>query len=257
MEIIEVAFYIIFFISGLAAGSFLGVVAYRLPRKLSIVKPASFCPNCKKKIPFYDNIPLLSFIILRGKCRYCKNKIPLTSLLIEIITGILFLANYIFFGLTVKTIAGILLCSVLIVISFIDIDFKIIPNVIVLPFTLVGLIINIASDLRYWWMPLAYCAGAFLFMLIIHLIYPRGMGMGDVKLSLMIGAFLVKDVIAALFLGFLTGSIYGISLVIIKRRRLKQAIPFGPFISLGSIISLFWGYNILKWYISFLPKNFG
>ena len=251
MEILEVAFYIIFFISGLVAGSFLGVVTHRLPRKLSIIKPASFCPDCKRKIPFYDNIPLLSFIVLKGRCRYCKNKIPVTSLLIEIITGILFLANYIFFGLTVKTLAGIILCSVLIVISFIDIDFRIIPNAIVLPFAMVGLAISIISDLPGWWMPLAYSAGAFLFMLVIHLIYPKGMGMGDVKLSLMIGAFLIKDVIAALFLGFLAGSIYGVSLIIIKRRKLKQAIPFGPFISLGSVVSLFWGNNILKWYISF------
>ncbi len=252
MEIIKVAFYIIFFIFGLAVGSFLGVVAYRLPRKLSIVKPASFCADCKRKIPFYDNIPLLSFIILKGRCRYCKNKIPVTNLLIEIITGILFTANYILFGLTVRTLVGIILCSVLIVISFIDIEFKIIPNVIVLPFALVGLITNIVFDLRNWWMPLAFSVGAFLFMLIIHLIYPRGMGMGDIKLSLMIGAFLVKNVIAALFLGFLAGSIYGLSLLALKGRKLKQAIPFGPFISLGSVISLFWGDNILKWYINFL-----
>src|SRR4030066_1347653 len=130
MEIAKVAFYIIFFISGLVTGSFLGVVAYRLPRRLSIIKPASFCPNCKKKILFYDNIPLLSFIILKGRCRYCKNKIPVKNLLIEIITGILFLTNYIFFGLTIRTLAGIILCSVLIVISFIDLDFRIIPNII-------------------------------------------------------------------------------------------------------------------------------
>jgi leader peptidase (prepilin peptidase)/N-methyltransferase len=251
MEIIKVAFYIIFFISGLIVGSFLGVVTYRLPRRLSIIKPASFCPHCKKKIPFYDNIPVLSFILLKGKCRYCKNKIPVNNLLIEIITGILFLANYTFFGLTIRTLAGIILCSVLIAISFIDLDFRIIPNVIVLPFTLVGLAINIISDLPGWWMPLAYSAGAFLFMLIVHLISPKGMGMGDVKLSLMIGAFLIKDVIVALFLGFLAGSIYGLFLIIVKKRKLKQAIPFGPFISLGSIVSLFWGNNILKWYISF------
>jgi leader peptidase (prepilin peptidase)/N-methyltransferase len=93
--------------------------------------------------------------------------------------------------------------------------------------------------------------GAFVFMLIIHLISPRGMGMGDVKLSLMAGAFLVRNVVSGLFLGFLLGSLYGLSLIIIKRKKLKQAIPFGPFISLGSIISLFWGNYILKWYISF------
>ena len=252
MEIIEVAFYIIFFISGLAVGSFLGVVAYRLPRKLSIVKPASFCPYCKKKIPFYDNIPILSFIILKGKCRYCKNKIPLNTLLIEVITGILFVVNYIFFGLSIKTISGIILCSALILISFIDIEFRIIPNVIILPLIIPGLIISIFSNLKEWWMPLAFSVGAFLFMLIIHLIYPKGMGMGDVKLSLMVGAFLVRNVITALFLGFLAGSIYGLSFIAIKKGKLKQAIPFGPFISIGSIVALFYGGNILKWYISFL-----
>ncbi len=254
MEIKEVILYLVFIISGLIIGSFLEVVIYRIPRKLSIVRPASFCPKCKRKIAFYDNIPVLSYIILKGRCRYCKGGISITTPLIELLASTFFLANYIFFGLSIKTITGILLCSVLIVISFIDIEFKIIPNVIVLPFALVGLAINIVfnpSNLSSWWLPLAFSSGAFLFMLIIHLIYPRGMGMGDVKLSLMVGAFLVKNVTAALFLGFLAGSIYGLLLIAVKKGKLKQAIPFGPFISLGSIISLFWGNNILKWYISF------
>ena len=251
MEIREVIFYLIFIITGLAVGSFLEVVIYRVPRKLSIVRPASFCPNCKKKIAFYDNIPVLSYIILRGRCRYCKSKIPATSLLVEIITSLLFLANYIIFGLSINTAIGIIFCCALIAVSFIDIEFKIIPNVIVLPLTVVGLALNIASDLSNWWMPLAFSVGAFVFMLMIHLISPRGMGMGDVKLSLMAGAFLVRNVVSGLFLGFLLGSLYGLSLIIIKRKKLKQAIPFGPFISLGSIISLFWGNYILKWYIGF------
>jgi leader peptidase (prepilin peptidase)/N-methyltransferase len=251
MEIREVIFYLIFIITGLAVGSFLEVVIYRVPRKLSIVRPASFCPNCKKKIAFYDNIPVLSYIILRGRCRYCKSKIPVKSLLVEIITALLFLANYIIFGLSINTAIGIIFCCALIAVSFIDIEFKIIPNVIVLPLTVVGLALNIASDPSNWWMPLAFSVGAFVFMLIIHLISPRGMGMGDVKLSLMAGAFLVRNVVSGLFLGFLLGSLYGLSLIIIKRKKLKQAIPFGPFISLGSIISLFWGNYILKWYISF------
>jgi leader peptidase (prepilin peptidase)/N-methyltransferase len=251
MEIREVIFYLIFIITGLAVGSFLEVVIYRVPRKLSIVMPASFCPNCKKKIAFYDNIPVLSYIILRGRCRYCKSKITVTSLLVEIVTSLLFLANYIIFGLSINTAIGIIFCCALIAVSFIDIEFKIIPNVIVLPLIVVGLALNIASDPSNWWMPLAFSVGAFVFMLMIHLISPRGMGMGDVKLSLMAGAFLVRNVVSGLFLGFLLGSLYGLSLIIIKRKKLKQAIPFGPFISLGSIISLFWGNNILKWYISF------
>jgi leader peptidase (prepilin peptidase) / N-methyltransferase len=252
MAINKVFFYIIFIICGLAMGSFLGVVAYRLPRKLSIIKPRSFCPHCKREIPFYDNIPVISYIILKGRCRYCKKRIPLNTLLIEVITAMVFVLNYIFFGLSIKTISGIILCSILVLISFIDIEFQIIPNVIIFPFALVGLAFSIFLNLKSWWMPFVYSAGAFLFMLIIHLIYPRGMGMGDVKLSFLLGAYLVRNVVPALFLGFLAGAIYGVLLIIIKKRKLRHVISFGPFISIGSIIALFCGDNILKWYVSFL-----
>ncbi len=250
METREILLYAGFFICGLVIGSFLEVVIFRVPRKLSIVKPGSYCPNCKNKIAFYDNIPLISFLILKGRCRNCKTKISLSTFMIEILTGLLFALSFLFFGLSIQAFSGIVLCSVLIAISFIDIEFRIIPNLIVLPFTLVGLALSIFLGLDRWWLPLAFCAGAFTFMLIIHLIYPRGMGMGDVKLSLMIGAFLVKNVIAGLFLGFLIGAIFGLA-VIIKKRKMRQTIPFGPFISIGSIIALFWGDNILKWYTSF------
>lgn len=231
-------------------GSFLEVVAYRVPRSISILSPRSYCPQCKNNIAFYDNIPLLSFLILKGRCRSCKAKIPFTSFFIELLTGLLFLLNYFFFGISLQTALGIIFCCVLIIVSFIDIEFRIIPNTIVLPFAIVGLGLNIFMDPPRWWFPLAFAAGAFAFMLIINLIYPRGMGMGDVKLSLMAGAFLAKNVITGLFLGFLLGAIYGIGLII-KKKKLKQTIPFGPFISLGSIIALFWGNNILKWYTSF------
>jgi prepilin signal peptidase PulO-like enzyme (type II secretory pathway) len=250
MSSMDIVLYVVFFIAGIVIGSFLEVVAYRVPRKISIIKPGSFCPNCGAKIAFYDNIPLISYIILRGRCRKCKAKIPISSFLIEFFTGLLFVTNYYFFGISLQIIIGIIFCSVLIVVSFIDIEFRIIPNVIVIPLTIIGLGLNIFKDIATWWHPLAFSAGAFIFMLIINLIYPRGMGMGDVKLSMMMGAFLVKNVIPGLFLGFLAGSIFGI-FVIIRKRKLKQMIPFGPFLSAGSIIALFWGNNILKWYTSF------
>ena len=250
MEPFRIGLYIIFFICGLIIGSFLEVVIYRVPRKISIIKPGSYCPSCNGKIAFYDNIPLISYILLRGRCRNCKVKISYKTFIIEILTGLLFVLNYFFFGLSIQTIIGIIFSSVLIAVSFIDIDLRIIPNVIVIPFTIVGLALNIYLNPVRWWMPLAFSAGAFTFMLIINLIYPKGMGMGDVKLSLMVGAFLVKSVIAGLFLGFLVGAIFGIA-VIIKKRKMRQTIPFGPFISIGSIIALFWGDNILKWYTSF------
>jgi len=250
MEPLQIGLYAIFFICGLAIGSFLEVVIYRVPRKISIIRPGSYCPNCNGKIAFYDNIPLISYLILRGRCRNCKVSISYKTFIIEILTGLLFVLNYFFFGLSIQTIIGIIFSSVLIAVSFIDIDLRIIPNVIVIPFTVVGLALNIYLNPIKWWMPLAFSAGAFTFMLIINLIYPKGMGMGDVKLSLMVGAFLVKSVIAGLFLGFLVGAIFGI-VVIIKKRKMRRTIPFGPFISIGSITALFWGDNILKWYTSF------
>jgi prepilin signal peptidase PulO-like enzyme (type II secretory pathway) len=250
MEQADIILSVVFFISGIIIGSFLEVVAYRVPRKLSLIRPRSYCPSCGARIAFYDNIPLLSYIILRGKCRKCKARIPISSFLIELFTGLLFVANYYFFGLSLQLITGIIFCSVLIAVSFIDIEFRIIPNVIVIPFTIIGIGFNIFMDAGNWWHPLAFSAGSFAFMLIINLIYPKGMGMGDVKLSMMMGAFLVKNVIPGMFLGFLAGSIFGI-FVIIRKRKLKQMIPFGPFLSIGSIIALFWGNNILKWYTSF------
>jgi len=251
MEQLNIALYIVFFICGIAVGSFLGVIAYRIPRKLSIISPGSYCPGCKTKIAFYDNIPLISYMVLKGKCRNCGARISLATFLVELVTGLLFALNFFYFGFSLKTIAGIILCSALIAVSLIDIEFRVIPNVIVLPLTIIGLGLSIFMNIDNWWQPLAFAAGAFAFMLIINLIYPRGMGMGDVKLTLMIGAFLVKNVIVGLFLGFLSGMIFGIALII-KKRKFRQTIPFGPFISFGSIIALFWGDNILKWYTSFL-----
>ncbi|MCJ7666587.1 MAG: prepilin peptidase [Actinobacteria bacterium] len=250
METKEILLYAGFFICGLVIGSFLEVVIYRVPRKISIVIPGSFCPNCNARIAFYNNIPLISFLALKGRCRNCRARISYKTFIIEILTGGLFALNYFFFGLSIQTVTGIIFVSVLIAVSFIDIDLRIIPNIIVLPFTIVGIALNIYIDPARWWVPLVFCAGAFTFMLIINLIYPKGMGMGDVKLSMMVGAFLVKSVIVGLFLGFLAGAVFGIA-VIIKKRKMHQTIPFGPFISLGSIIALFWGDNILKWYTGF------
>ncbi|MBN2072776.1 MAG: prepilin peptidase [Actinobacteria bacterium] len=246
----EVIYYILFLVAGLITGSFLEVVIYRIPRKISLIRPSSFCPECGKKIAFYDNIPLISYLALRGRCRNCKKRIHLKTLLVEIITGLLFMACYAFFGISLYTLNGIILCSLLVAISFIDLEFGIIPNVIVIPFSIAGLALNIFLNLPKWWLPPAFAAGAFIFMLIIHLVYPAGMGMGDVKLSFMVGAFLIKSVVVGLFAGFLVGSVAGL-ILIIKNRKLRQAIPFGPFISIGSIIALFWGNNILKWYTGF------
>jgi leader peptidase (prepilin peptidase) / N-methyltransferase len=258
----EIFFYILFFLSGLFTGSFLNLLIYKIPRKLPIFRSVKVCPECNITIPFYTKVPLVTFGLKGGGCRSCKNKIYFLSYqnaVVELLAASLFCANYIFFGFRLYglyLINGIILCSILIIISFIDLKFKIIPNIIVLPFTIVGLsistVIIVLENPGRWWLPLAYCAGAFIFMLIIHLIYPKGMGMGDVKLSLMLGAFLVKNVIVGLFLGFLIGSLSGLILIISKKKKLSQEIPFGPFISIGSMIALFIGGYILRWYIGFI-----
>ena len=123
MEQLDIILYVLFFVCGLAVGSFLEVVTYRVPRKISIVRPGSYCPSCQSRIAFYDNIPLLSYIILRGRCRSCRVRIPVTSFIVELLTGLLFLLNYFFFGISIMTVLGIILCCILIAVSFIDIEF--------------------------------------------------------------------------------------------------------------------------------------
>ncbi|MGM0368588.1 MAG: prepilin peptidase [Actinomycetota bacterium] len=248
----KIFLYILFFLIGLVIGSFLNVVIYRIPRKKSIINPPiSVCPYCGAKIAFYDNIPIISYLILKGRCRHCKARIPVTYPLVELLTAIFFVVSFYFFGLSLPFLSAVIFTSALTAISAIDMQFRIIPNIITWPLTVIGLSLSIIIDLENWWMPLAFSAGAFVFMLIIHLIYPKGMGMGDIKLSMMIGAFLVKAVIPGLFFGFLAGSLYGLGAIIARKKKFKQTIPFGPFIAIGSIIALYWGNDIIRWYLKF------
>ncbi|MCL5771047.1 MAG: prepilin peptidase [Actinobacteria bacterium] len=248
----SIFYYLIFIISGLIIGSFLNVLIYRLPENISIVKSSSFCPVCHSKIKFYDNIPLLSYIILKGRCRNCKTKIKIRYPLVEALTSFFYAISYYFLGISFNLLLSLILISGLITISFIDIEHGLIPNVIVLPLTVTGLLINILLMPKKWWIVLAFSFGAFLFMLIISLIYPKGMGMGDVKLSLMAGSFLIQKIVPGLFIGFLAGSIFGLIMILIKKRKIKQTIPFGPFISLGCIVALFFGDKIINWYLGYL-----
>jgi len=253
MDLKVVIFAILFFISGLFIGSFLNILIYKLPRKIPIFNPYSICYLCRQKVCFIYSFPIISKITGRsGKCEKCGVKIPVIFIIVEILTAALHALVYLTFRISINTIIGIILTSILVVVSFIDWEFMIIPNVIVLPFTIVGLGLSIIKNPIKWWLPLAFSAGAFVFMLIIHLIYPKGMGMGDVKLSLMLGAFLVKNVVAGLFIGFLIGSIAGLSLMIARKKTLKQFIPFGPFISIGGLAAFFVGDYILKWYVGFI-----
>ncbi len=242
---------ILIFTIGLMVGSFLNVVIYRLPEGESIVFPPSHCPDCNHKLKFHDLIPVISFLSLSGKCRYCGSKISWQYPLVELITGILYLLLYLQYGYSTKILILMLLISALIVISLIDLKYKIIPNIISYSFIIIGLILalffNHISILNSVF-GIVIPAGL---LLILALLYKKGMGMGDVKLVAMIGAFIGwKYTLLGIFFGSLFGSVIGLVMIgsgIIDR---KSRIPFAPFIGFGTLISILYGQVIVDFYLS-------
>ena len=245
----------IVFILGLLIGSFLNVCIYRLPRQESIVFPASHCTACQKPIRPYDNIPLVSFLFLRGRCRSCRAPISWRYPLIELLHGLGYLSILHQFGYSVQALIYALFFSSLVVVTFIDLSHQIVPDVITLPGMVLGLI---AASTVLPPGPINSLVGLFLggglFYLVavlsIALLKKEGMGGGDIKLIAMIGAFLGwKGMLLTIFLAALTGSITGLFLVFIQGRNRAEPIPFGPFLALGAMVSLFWGAEILNWYL--------
>ncbi len=267
--IVEMYWYFatISFVLGAAIGSFLNVVIYRLPSKdMSIVKPRSFCPSCKTPIAAYDNIPLLSYLLLGGKCRHCKKKISSRYFLIELVTALFSLAFFhLAFGLNKfpphVALVYFIFSSAMIVITFIDIDLKIIPNEISIP----GIPIGLACSFL---MPQTHGAGTspFISSLIgmvlgggvlwavgagYYLITKKeGMGFGDVKLMGMVGAFLGwQSIPFTLLTGSFFGLLYAIPFVIIPKKGRYHQIPFGPFLAAGAVLYIFFGPQIMNAYL--------
>jgi len=274
------------FILGSCIGSFLNVCILRLPKEESIISPRSYCPYCKKQIFWYDNIPLLSYLFLRARCRFCGEKISFRYFLIELITASLFLWTFLFFGLSFKFFFYSVLISFLIVASFIDIDYRIIPDCVSVTGILVGLALSFFySFLRFQDFPRLFIfdslhgaiAGAgicfltavifnFIFFTLIDKFYkrvlkkefylkeefssdeePTVLGGGDIYLMALIGAFLgFKLTLFSFFLAPFLGAIAGIINLLKKKTHL---IPYGPFLSLGAIMSVFWGEKIIKFFI--------
>lgn len=242
---------LIFFIFGLIIGSFLNVCIYRIPRQISIIKPFSFCPSCKNSINAYHNIPILSYIFLKGKCVHCGAKISLRYPFVEFINGLLYVFAFLQFGLTSALPFVFILISALIVISFIDIDYQIIPDTVSIPLIFVGLSlsffnhgsIGLSKNIYDSLFGILVGGGS---LLLISILSRGGMGGGDIKLNSAIGAFLGwKSVLLTIFIGSLIGSIVGI--VVLKKTG-NRKIPFGPFLAIGAIISLFIGEKIISWY---------
>lgn len=244
-----------FFLLGLVVGSFLNVVIFRLPRGKSLIFPSSFCPFCETKIKYYDNIPLLSYLILGGKCRTCKSKIPARYPLVEFLTGYLFFALYSLKGLSLELFALLIFLCILVCVSFIDIEFKLIPDVLSLGGLGAGLILSFFRNPHFHFKDSLYGAitgGGILFAIayLYEILKKReGMGMGDVKLLSMIGSFLgTKGALFSLIAGSFFGSVVGFVLIGIKKKDLGYAIPFGPFLSLGAAIFVFYG-DYLSWVV--------
>ncbi|MBW2604652.1 MAG: prepilin peptidase [Deltaproteobacteria bacterium] len=243
------------FMFGMCIGSFLNVCIYRLPSSTSIINPSrSFCPQCNSAIQFYDNIPVFSYLWLKGRCRNCKAPISLRYPLVELMTGILAVAIFFMFGLTPEGVVYFVLISSLLVITFIDIDHKIIPDIISLPGIPMGIAASfVLPAMTFKSSLLGLLAGSgslFLVAWTYSLITRKeGMGGGDIKLLGMIGAFIGwKGVIFTIFVASLAGTFVGMIVMLLKGKNLKFAIPFGPFLSIGAMSFIFFGEKVLFWY---------
>jgi len=248
--------YLWVFIIGACIGSFLNVCIYRIPAGLSIVHPSSRCPKCGTQIRWWQNIPIASWLFLRGKCAACKVKISVRYLLVEILTGLLFLKIFSMFVFLPATLVFWTFVAALVVLTFIDLDHQIIPDVISLPGIILGFVTVSLTPLSWSNSLLGILLGGGSLWLIA-IIYEfltknEGMGGGDIKLLAMIGAFLGwKAILPIIFISSCLGTLVGVPLMLRQHAGGKLAIPFGPFLSVAALIWLFWGGVLLRWYLGF------
>jgi leader peptidase (prepilin peptidase) / N-methyltransferase len=259
---------ILFFFLGVAVGSFLNVVADRLPAGKSLISPPSHCPSCKTKIARKDLIPVFSYLWLKGRCRHCKAKIPLRSLIIEIITGLLFVFYYWHFGLNLELLIVIIYTAFFIVLFITDLEQGILPNKIVYAGMLVAVLLAAVGTilgfepgyasgtifrLSKLWILNALLGGAigFIILFVVALASRGGMGGGDIKLAGFLGLAVGFPLILALiFIAVVVGGLVSAVLLILRIRKRKQAIPFGPFLVFAACICLIWGNYLVNWYVS-------
>jgi leader peptidase (prepilin peptidase)/N-methyltransferase len=252
----QLCFSLFAFIFGAVIGSFLNVCICRMPRDESVVSPPSHCPHCAYRIRWYDNIPLLSYLVLRGKCRGCGAHISLQYPLVELINGLLTLALFLRFGPSLTFLALFLFCSSLVVITFIDIEHQIIPDEISLSGIVIGFAFSFFLPWQGWLNSLTgILLGGGCLLLVAYGYYwltgKEGMGGGDIKLLAMMGAFLGwKAVPFIIFAGSLVGSVVGVSIIVFRKKDAKLAIPFGPYLASGAVLYIFYGRQIIHWYLS-------
>jgi leader peptidase (prepilin peptidase) / N-methyltransferase len=234
---------------GLVIGCFLNVVIHRVPIRQSIVWPSSRCPSCGERIKSLDNLPVLSYLILRGRCRSCKARISRRYPLVEAVTGILFALAAYEFGLSLSLAWALVPIAALVVLAGTDLEHRLLPNAIVGPAVVVGFLLSATVDPDGWWVypvsAVAVAAGLFA----LALAYPGGLGMGDVKMSGMLGAFMGPYAALAVFTGALVGALVGGVLMVTGAIQCGSALPFGAFLALAGVLTLFLGQDVWSWYL--------
>ncbi len=239
------------FLPGLAVGSFLGVVAARVPLRRSVVHPGSACMSCEAPLRWYDNVPVLSYALLRGRCRRCGIRIPPRDLAIELATALLLVGCVLAFGLTTRAAAAGIACAALVVVTATDLERRIVPNRVVLPAAAAVLVLDTVWHPSPVWAIGAVGAAGFLFL--AALAYPGGMGMGDVKLALLIGALLGATTPVGIMLGLLLALVPSVVLLVRHGAGARKlGIPFAPFLAAGAVVALFAGEAILHAYLGVL-----
>jgi leader peptidase (prepilin peptidase) / N-methyltransferase len=236
---------------GLLLGSFLNVVAHRLPRGESLALPASRCPGCDTPIKPYDNVPVLSWLLLRGRCRSCGERIAWRYPLVELATAALLALTVIVIGPNEDVWLGLAFVLLLVPVTVIDIDFRIIPNRLMIAGTVVALAILAVTRPEDIPEHLIAAVAAGGFLLIAAIAYPSGMGMGDVKLAFVMGLFLGREVGVAMLVALVAGSVVGVAIMARKgtKEGRKTALPFGPFLALGGVVGLLAGEPVVDWYL--------
>jgi leader peptidase (prepilin peptidase)/N-methyltransferase len=244
---------LIAFPAGLLVGSFVTVIAHRIPRGEGFVAGRSHCPSCGAQIAAYDNVPVLSWLLLRGRCRSCGEHISARYPLAELAVAVLYAATVVIVGTddAAALASGLVLCTVLVAVTLTDLEGRVIPNKIVSAGAIAALAIAALGDPSELPERLAAAAIAGGVLFVIALAYPRGMGMGDVKLVAMLGLFLGSAVAPATLIGFAVGAAVGLVMIALQGPAArKQAIPFGPFLALGGIAGLWWGPEMVDWYVN-------
>ena len=234
---------------GALIGSFLNVVAHRVPRGESLVSPGSHCPSCGAPVKAFDNVPVVSWLVLRGRCRRCGARISVRYPIIELLTAVAFAAVVAVNGFDDDLVLELPLVATLIALAAIDFDQRLLPNKIVYPLAAWGVIASVLVDADDLVENLIAGAGAFTFLLLVVLAYPRGMGMGDVKLAGAMGLYLGLSIIPALLVAFLSGSIVGLAIIAREGAAArKKAVPFGVFLALGGIVAVLAGPELIELY---------